>query len=273
MATPRLIGAAVLSCLVIAHASPAPAASGRAAALAEIEVNEVVDGDVVALGGDVVLGPDASVHGHVVAVFGEVRRHPGAQVDGRVIALSSLAELRLAPEGEQAAHLQIAVRLLGAGAWLLATTLVAFFLPGRVRFGVWLVPTVGLKILVLGVLVFITLYAALVAFVGLGPTLGVPLVGALMVASQIARAVGLAVLGAALGGPLLARIVHRPLPVTVEVFVGVSLLLALRFVPVAGEVVWTGLSVVALGAAVFTVALAPNRRAAEPASTTGGPRR
>jgi hypothetical protein len=43
-----------------------------------------VDGDVVAVGGSVVLGPHADVRGNAVAVGGSVERDPGARVDGDV---------------------------------------------------------------------------------------------------------------------------------------------------------------------------------------------
>jgi hypothetical protein len=271
MASSRLIGAALLGLLLIAH-GPAAAATGRAAALSELEVNELVDGDVVTLGGDVILGPEAEVTGHVVAVFGEVRRDPAARVEGRVLAVKSLAGLQLAPGDEVDPRLQLALRLLTAGAWLLAATLIAFFFPGRIRFGVWLMPSIGMKILVLGVLVFITLFAALVALIGLGPTLGVPLVATLAVLFMVVRAIGFAVLGAALGGPLLRRLTSRPLPVTAEVFCGLALILALRFLPLVGDIVWTGMGLIALGAAVFTLALAPQSGSVQAARSTNLPR-
>jgi hypothetical protein len=269
MANPRLIGAAVVSCLLILSSGPAMAAPGRAAALADLVVDETVDGDVVTIGGDVVLGPGADVHGHVVAMYGRVQRDPAARVDGRVIAVSSLSGLQLEqPDGS----VQTAVRVLVAGCWLLTTTIIGFLLPGRVRLGVWLVRSVGAKMLVLGVLVYITLFAALVAVVGLGPTLGVPLFMTLALAFELVKALGLAVLGAWLGGALLHRVTDRSVPITVHVFLGVAAMLAARMVPVVGGVAWTALSVVALGAAVFTVAMAPGRGAVHPARTAGAPR-
>jgi hypothetical protein len=271
MAPSRLIGAALLGFLLIAH-GPAVAATGRAAALSELEVNELVDGDVVILGGDVILGPEAEVKGHVVAVFGEVRRDPAATVEGRVIVVRSLAGLQLAAGDEADPRLQSAIRLLTAGVWLLAATSIAFLFPGRIRFGVWLMPSIGMKILVLGVLVYITLFAALVALIGLGPKLGVPLVAALAILFLVVRAIGFAVLGAALGGPLLRRLTSRPLPATVEVFCGLALILALRFLPLVGGVWWTGMGLVAVGAAVFTLALAPQSGAMQAARSTNLPR-
>lgn len=265
MANPRLIGALVLSFLLIASSSPAAKDSGRAAALTDLVVNERVDGDVVVIGGDAIIGPDAEVHGHVVAMHGRVQLDPAAKVDGRVISVSSLGGLELEKVGED---VEIAVRLLVAGSWLLVTTLIASLVPGKVRFGVWLVPSMGAKVPVLGVLVFITAFAALVAVVGLGPTLAVPLVASLAIAFELVKAFGLAVLGAWLGGWLVRRISSRPLPVSFHVFAGITVMLLARVLPVVGNVVWTALSVVALGMAVFTVAMAPQRGAVAAARST-----
>jgi hypothetical protein len=137
---------------------------------------------------------------------------------------------------------------------------------------VWLVPSIGTKVLVLGVLMAITLFAALVAVVGLGPTLGLPLFAALAAAFLLVKAFGLAVLGGLVGGRLLHRLTDRPVPVTMHVFLGVTLMLVARFVPVVGGIVWTGLTVAALGVALFTVALAPESGTVQTARSTGAPR-
>jgi hypothetical protein len=121
----------------------------------------------------------------------------------------------------------------------------------------WLVPTLRLKMLILGVMVSLTLFAALVAAIGIGPSLGLPLIIAIAVLFLAARAVGLAVLGGRIGGLLLARWAHRPIPVGVPVFLGVLPLLGLRFLPVIGGPLWIVVSMASVGMAVFTVALAP----------------
>jgi hypothetical protein len=269
MANPRLIGAAVVSCLLITSSTLAVTSSGKAAALTDLVINEKVDGDVVVVGGDAVIGPAAEVHGHVVAMHGRVLLDPAARVDGRVISVSSLGGLQLEQVGS---GVEVAVRLLVAGSWLLVTTLIAFLLPGKVRFGVWLVPSMGPRVLVLGVLVFITVFAALVAMVGLGPALAVPLLATLAIAFELVKAFGLAVLGAWLGGAVLMRVTERALPVSFHVFLGVTLMLVARVLPVVGSLVWTVVSVVALGVAVFTVALAPRYGAVRAARSTGAPR-
>jgi hypothetical protein len=95
----------------------------------------------------------------------------------------------------------------------------------------------------------------MVAMLGMGPGFGVPLVVLVAVVFAAGKALGLAVLGGALGGLILRRLRWRPL--TVDVFLGVALLLLLRLLPVVGGVVWTVASLAALGAAATTLALAP----------------
>jgi hypothetical protein len=98
---------------------------------------------------------------------------------------------------------------------------------------------------------------------GFGPTLGVPLVAALSLAYRIGKAIGLTILGGYLGSWVLERWVRRPLPLSVSAFVGVAILLALRFVPVTGEITWTVISIAALGTGVLSLGLATSRNAIE----------
>lgn len=255
MAARPLIRSIVVGWLLVLAALPT-AAEGRAAALEELVVNDEVEGDVVALGGDVSLGPEAVVHGHVVAVFGAVRADARARVDGRVLEIGSLSGLRLEDGGRPgSAGLEWAIRLLAAGCWLLATTLAALVMTGRIRFGVRMIPALGSKLLVLGAMVLLTLFAAFVAVLGFGPAFGLPLAVVLAVTLLVAKTVGLAVLGGGLGGWLLGRATSRRMPLTVDVFCGVLVLVATRFVPILGGIAWVAVTVAALGAAVFTVVL------------------
>jgi len=52
------------------------------AILGSVRVDGEVDGDVVAIGGDVLLGPHAIVHGDTTVVGGQIREQPGAQLLG-----------------------------------------------------------------------------------------------------------------------------------------------------------------------------------------------
>lgn len=116
----------------------------------------------------------------------------------------------------------------------------------------------------LGFLVYLTVIASLVAALGFGPALGVPLIAGLMVVFFAAKAVGLAVISAALGAALLRRLLHHPLPISLEVFVGTLALLVLRFLPVAGETAWAVLSVVALGASIAVIGVGSGRTVSDP---------
>ena len=121
----------------------------------------------------------------------------------------------------------------------------------------------------LELLVAVTVFAAMVAAVGLGPRLGVPLGAALTLVALVGKGYGLAVLGGALGSRLTRTVRRRP-PLTAQVFTGVALLLLARLVPVVGEAAWTLVSVTALGAGVFVLALAPDSSAVHAAAGPHG---
>jgi hypothetical protein len=254
MAARRLIAVVALGCALLVSA-PASAASGRLELLKAMRVDDEVSGDVVAVGGDVILGRQARVHGHAVAVFGTVTAEPGATVDGRRISIRSLASLTFTPDLEsEPALLPLSLRLLTSGVWLTVTTLLAFLAPRRLRSVIRLVPVLSLRLLVLGALAVTTMFAAMVAVCGLGPTLGVPLNAGLLLAFLAVKAVGLTVAGGFVGSWLATRLLHRLTPLTLDVLSGLALLLALRFLPLAGGLLWTVLSVGAFGVGVIALA-------------------
>jgi len=264
----------------------AAASSGRTAVLSDLRINEQVAGDVVVFGADLELGPEARVEGdavviggdirvaegavvtrHVVAVLGGAEVPVDADIGGRVLCFSSPATLLSASSArEPSLHADFSMRLLAAGGWLLVTTGLAFLFPIRMRYGAWAVPSLGIKIPALGMMAGLTVFASLIASLGLGPVLGVPLVGGLMVIFFVARAVGLTVLGCWIGAMVLKRWVRHPLPISLEVFVGVLVLLAVRFLPMVGETMWTLISLVALGASIAVLGVSTDLMRAEPSS-------
>jgi hypothetical protein len=271
--TPALAAAFAFAALVSEAAAPP-----RSTVFNDMVINERVDGDVVALEADVHLGPMADVTGDVVVIGGDLRvddkarvgRHvltifgaadvaPDAMVDGRLLAFTSLSNVVLRPDQEAPLNVSIAVRLLTSGGWLLVTTVIAFGWPVRMRYGVWVLPRLGFEVVVLGVAAAVTFFAAVIAVFGLGPTLGMPLAAALTVAFFLLRAVGLTVIGGVIGASVLRRFGGRTLPITTEVFVGVLMLLAVRFVPWFGGLVWSSAAVVALGAGILVLATAVSR--------------
>ncbi len=229
-----------------------------------LEPGAEIAGDAIAVGGSVTVSPRASVRGHVVAVFGRVDVDADATVSGRVLGYASLASLASDAAGHQGPlpH-NLSVRLLAAGGWLLVTTGLAFLFPSRFRCATWAACALGPRLVAAGLLIGLTVVAAVIAALGLGPALGVPLVAAVMVLSFAAKAAGLTVLGAWIGGAVARLQVHHPLQITVEVFVGMLVLLALRFVPIIGEPVWMLVSLTALGASIVVAGISPAAARAE----------
>jgi hypothetical protein len=272
VASHRLISTFAIA-LVLVTGSVGAAAPPRTTVFTDIVVNEAVNGDVVAFEADVHLGPMARVTGdvivvggdlrldaesrvgrHVLAVFGEIRVEPGAVVEGRTLEFSSLSNIALSPDDVIPLQVDLAVRLVTSGGWLLVTTALAFGLTTRLRYGVWVLPRLGARVLVLGVAAGITFFAAVVAVLGLGPNLGVPLAAGLMVVFFALRAIGLTVLGGYIGGIVAGRFANRALPLTLEVFVGVLVLLVLRFMPFIGGLLWSVSSLAALGTGIIALA-------------------
>ena len=266
---------ALLLALVFTVSGTTAFASGRTAVLSKLEINEPVSGDVVVIGADLELGPLARVDGdavvvggdvkvadgavvarHVVAVFGGAQVTGDAHIGGRVLSFSSLATL-LPSAAARKPSLQatFSMHLLMAGGWLLVTTGLAFLFPTRMRFGVWALPTLGIRVVALGMLTGLTVVASLIAALGLGPALGVPLIAGLMVVFFAAKAVGLTVLACWLGTVLIQRCFRHPAPISLEVFIGVLLLLGLRFLPVVGDTAWTLISLMALGASIVFIGI------------------
>lgn len=278
MARHRLI-TAVAFVVVIAAGLVAGAAPPRTTVFNDIVINERVDGDVVAFEANVHLGPMADVLGdvvvvngdlrldpnarvgrHVMAIFGHVEVEPGAVVQGRTLAFSSLSNVALRPGGTAPLQVNVAVRLVTSGGWLLVTTALAFGLSTRLRYGVWILPQLGFRVFLLGVAAGVTFFAAVVAVLGFGPSVGVPLAVGLTVIFFAFRAVGLTVVGGFLGTLVLRRWFRRPLPLTLEVFVGVFVLLAVRFLPFLGGLLWSVCSIVALGMGIVALATSVSDR-------------
>jgi len=269
--------------LALMVSGAAAASSGRTAVLSDLRVDDLVAGDVVVFGADLELGPNARVEGDAVAIGGDIRVAEGAvvtrhvvavlggaevpvdaDIGGKVLCFTSPASLISASSiREPSLHADVSMHLLAAGGWLLVTTGLAFLFPIRMRFGAWAVPSLGIKVPALGMMAGLTVFASLIAALGLGPVLGVPLVGGLMVIFFVARAVGLTVLGCWMGAMVLKRWVRHPLPISLEVFVGVLILLAVRFLPVVGETMWTLISLVALGASIAVAGVSADVTRAE----------
>lgn len=256
MAVKYGLGMLVVGAALSLVATSAAASPGRASLLEPITVNSRVDGDVVAMGANVVLGPKADVRGHVVALFGAVQRDPGARVEGRVVGIKSLVGGVLTEEGTAVpVRVRLGLDLLLASVWLVTAAVLAALLPGRIVIGAWAMDRLGLRVLGVGIMVVVTVIMALLAAVSLGPGVAVPVLTMLMLVAMAGKAFGLTLLGAALGGRLASRVTRLRLPVTVTTFIGVAVLVSARFIPVVGGLTWAVVSLWAVGAGLLGATL------------------
>jgi len=234
-------------------------AGGDLTILEDVTVSGPVDGDVVAVAGNVTLEPGARVGGDVVAVLGHIDRKPGAEVRGRVVTVSSVAGLGLRSPGPCPLRTGIALKLLVTGGWLLAVNLVLVLFPGLARRAATDPRLLSPESALLGVVAVLTVFTALVAALGLGPLApaGVVLLIALTLALKV---LGLSALTARLGTRLVPRGAMWPVPLRASL--ALAVLLAFRLVPVGGALLWTVVSVFGIGsglvaAATWRGALAP----------------
>lgn len=226
-------GAFALSAMITLPALTALASSGDIRFGQNITVNSAINGNVIAVGGNIHLLDGARVNGQVVTLLGDVQRDSGAYVSGRVNALLGKAPgdtgaLQTSPpEGiglATAAAFRPVLGWLGSAAWpqifltLTGGALLLLFVAG-------MAPTLArrqrhapMRTLALGVLALAAL---------LGPALGLALAGLLgpaLVAAALAGvliAVGLSVSAYDVGRALALR-AHLPVPDAVGAMLGLT---------------------------------------------------
>ncbi len=215
------------------------------ALFADVAVNAAVHGDVVALLGDVRVGPAGSVQGDVVAVGGRVVSD--GRVSGRAVAL-----------GDWARHgswrVRLGVDLLRTGCWLIVSWALLLLFPRAVRQCTRQVDRLGARLLLVGVLALgVWLAAMLIAVVLTSSPLGAGLlllgVGALVTL----KAFGLAGLALALGRRIARRLPTAWRGEVSALACALCLLLVVSALPVVGSAAWRLVSV--LGVAVASSAL------------------
>ena len=211
-----------------------------------VEVSGPVRGNIVAIGGDVILQPGAEVEGRVVTLLGDIRQAPGARVGGEVSAVlghtpgeTAEANALPAPRGVRLATAAAFRPLLGwlsAAAWpqifvaLTGGLLLLLFVAGTAPVLARRQRHAPMRTLALGVLMLAALLlpALALTFAGLlGPGLLVLALAGLLVAT------GLSVSVYDLGRALACRL-RLPVPDTVGAVLGISLF--------AGSLSWTPLA-------------------------------
>lgn len=226
---------------------------------ASVHVAADVDGDVVALAGDVMLDPGVRVSGDVVALGGRVTGTGRAQ--GRIVALSAWGGAGGPGAGRASGLAGWGLLLVRAGVWTLLATLLVAAGPRVVRRCGQQINLQPVRTLLIGVLVLaLWLVSAVIALALLATPFGVVLLIAEIFAFVVAKLMGV-VTAAWVAGNLLARFL--PVEFRGEIpRTGVAMLLlaAVSALPLVGGGLWVLANVAgigALGAAVLDPKAAP----------------
>jgi hypothetical protein len=217
-----------------------------------------VEGDVVVLGGDAELGPDARVGGDVFVLGGEIHARPGAQASGRMVAyptapgvLLVLAEgpaLGLSPWS----RIVVGTKLALLAAWLIAAmALVGVAWPAIDSTAAAIAerPLRSFAIGVVAVLAIVLVALFLSAF--LGVEAGVPLLVLLAMAALVLKLWGTVAVCAFLGGRLAGWLRLRVGPLAATLC-GLAVLGVCKFVPGVGVWTWTAATLIGVGASLAT---------------------
>lgn len=217
----------------------------------DVRVQARVEGDVVALAGNVVLEAGADVTGEVVAVGGEVLGT--GVVRGRAVSLGSLGfgtSVR-SPGGQRAAW---GLFLLRLGGWMLVATALILLFPRAVRTSaVRLATHPGRVTVVGGITLAVWLAFMVLAAVAVRSPVGAGLLMGGALALLAAKTAGIVVAAWWLGWwgarwlPLRLR---AELPRTSLV---VGLLVAVSLVPMLGSAVWIVANVTGIGSIMWGV--------------------
>jgi len=245
--------------LAAAVATPPPPALGRPIQIeapthgtvvsigAPIVVRSTVDGDVVALAGDVELGDGAHVVGDVVALGGRVVG-PGT-VEGRAVGFGAVAGSPLLGQGPTTLRSRLGLALARAGSWVLLATAVVLIAPRTVRRAAARVRELGWKALAVGaavlVLWFVVMTFALLS--NLRP-LGRSLVAVGILGLLVVKVVGLTVVARVLGDRVSAALPTALRSEVTRVGLAALALVAVGMLPGVGGVVWFVANLVGLGA-------------------------
>jgi uncharacterized RDD family membrane protein YckC len=252
---------------------------GAVAVLGNVYINGKVNGDVVSVLGNVILGPQASINGQVTEVLGTVQRSPTAVISGGTVGVLSGAFGNV--EGLQAWMRDclffgrpLAPTAAVSWAWWLALAALAFYILIAALFQDALRRCVNtlethpgpsiLATIIVTLLMPVVLVALCITVIGIAviPILWI----ALFCAGVFGRVVAIAWVGSRI---LRLAAPHSASRAALEVLVGGVIVLALYMVPVLGDLLYLLLGAFGFGAVIYALLLAARPVHAKPVS--GGP--
>jgi hypothetical protein len=236
------------------------ALSDVAALEGSVEVTGRVAGDVVVLGGDARLGPEAQVGGDVFVLGGTIQAAPGAHAGGRMVSYPTASSAMITlVEGPSfglgfTSPVVLGTKLALLAAWA-ALLLVLFAASGRQLLetadGVRREPFRSFMTGLTGVLALVLTAMFFSAFTG--GLVGVPLLVLVVLLAMLLKLWGMVAVFYALGDWLARRLFRRPRmrPLNAAT-IGLLVLGALKFLPYVGIWVWTAATLIGMGAALST---------------------
>jgi hypothetical protein len=242
---------------------------GRVVSVAgDVDLRAPVSGDVVAWGGAVRIAPGASIGGNLIAFGANVSGDRGV-VAGRIVTPGSLASLYLA-EAERgpfraapgaALATGLGLRLLMLAIWAVLSSAVLRLWAGPVARAAVCFEENAAAAATSGIVgIAFLLLSGVTAFSAFPAALRVPGAVLILAAAASLKIFGMTALFLFLGQRIARRISPRQRPAALAIGLIAAGLVSL--IPVAGPLLWSAASIVAIGAAVYTRFGAPRFRIA-----------
>ena len=216
------------------------------------DVQNLIEGDLLVLGGNINFSGAGHVKGNVIYGGGHVLNGEG-RVDGRVYSLASV-------EGAAASLTKNAVVLSLLLVWLIAAIIVTLASPREIRLSSLEVRVSTLHCFALGLVAVTSFVLTAIVFSYLVPYLiGIPLLAALAVFATLTKIYGMIAVFHAVG-TIVAGLRNREQLTSRKwlrgdlamVIVGVLILGAIRLIPVVGPLVWSAVSIFGIGVTLAT---------------------
>jgi hypothetical protein len=216
------------------------------------EVRDVIDGDLLVFGGNVIFAAAGRVKGNVIYGGGSVTNSDG-RVGGRVYSLTTL-------EGAAASLTKNAVVLSLLLVWLIAAIVLTLASGREVRLSSIEIRANPLHCFTLGLVAVTSFVLTAIVFSYLIPYLvGIPLLAALAVFGVLTKIYGLVAVFHAVGTIVAGSRTREQLASRrwlrgdlAMVVIGLLILGALRMIPVVGTIIWSLSSIFGIGVALAT---------------------
>ncbi len=235
------------------------AMSNVAAIRGSIEVSGHVQGDVIALGGDVRLEPGARIDGDVLVLGGVVESLGDATIEGRTVAYPSASGAWLVlAEGPALGLSAWSPVVLGAKLALLAAWTVVMLVLVVAASPALAATSSGiaeepLRSFATGVVAVLTLLLTALFFASfLNALVGVPLVAIVVLTALILKLWGMVAIFCWIGGVTRRTSAIHQTALLHNALVGLVVLGAVKLLPFAGALIWTVATLVGIGASLTT---------------------